>query len=511
MYPGTHAAATPDKPAVIMAGSGEIVTYRELDEWSNQLAHYWRSIGLQTGDHVALLSENHRMFHVVYWAAVRSGLYLTAVNRYLSAEEAAYIVNDSESQSLVTTHAMATTATEMLPLLEGCPDRLMLDGVVDGFQRYGDLVDDQPVTKLDEEPAGSLMLYSSGTTGQPKGIKRALTGLAVDDDSDPGIRAFLELLMGFSPDSVYLSPAPLYHAAPLVWSAAVHQIGGTIVVMERFDAAEYLRDVERYSVTHSQLVPTMFVRMLKLPDDVRSRHDLSSLVAVIHAAAPCPVEVKRQMIDWWGPIVHEYYAGTEGNGITCLNSQDWLEHPGSVGRALRGIPHICDEEGTELPIGEAGVVYFENETIPFEYHGDPAKTQASQHPDHPNWSALGDIGYLDEDGFLYLTDRKAFMIISGGVNIYPQEVEDALVLHPKVADAAVFGLPDPEMGEFVQAVVQPADGLAGDDSLGEELRSYLREHIAHYKVPRIIDFREELPRLPTGKLYKRLLRDEYQT
>jgi long-chain acyl-CoA synthetase len=353
------------------------------------------------------------------------------------------------------------------------------------------------------------MLYSSGTTGRPKGVKRALSGKAVDDPTNVGIGAFERFLMGMDEHCVYLSPAPLYHTAPLVWSAGVHELGGTCVVLEKFDAVGYLDAVQRFGVTHSQLVPTMFVRMLKLPDEVREGFDVSSLQKVVHAAAPCPVEVKRRMIDWWGPIVTEYYAGTEGNGMTFITAEDWLEHPGSVGKTVMGTLHICDDEGTELPNGEAGTVYFEQETMPFEYHGDPAKTRAAQHPAHPNWSALGDIGYVDDDGFLYRTDRKAFMIISGGVNIYPQEVEDALVVHPSVADAAVFGLPDPEMGEFVHAVVQPAEGVEPDDALATELHEYLRGHIAHYKVPRTIDFRPELPRLPTGKLYKRELRDEY--
>jgi long-chain acyl-CoA synthetase len=509
MYPGAHAQTTPDKPAVIMAGSGETVTYAELDARSNQLAHYWRSIGLGPGDHVAILSENHPMFHVVYWAAIRSGLHLTAVNRYLSAEECAYIVNDSGSKSLVTTAAMADTVAAMAGAIDGCTDRLMLDGTIDGFTAYDDAVASMPTTKLDEEPLGNIMLYSSGTTGQPKGIKRSLSGTMVDDPANAGISMLERFLLGMDETSIYLSPAPLYHAAPLAWSAGVHELGATVVVMEKFDAVAYLEAVEKFSVTHSQLVPTMFVRMLKLPEDVRTGFDVSSLQCVVHAAAPCPVEVKRLMMDWWGPIVTEYYAGTEGNGLTFINAEEWLAHPGSVGKAVMGTIHICDEAGAEQPTGEPGIVYFEQETMPFEYHGDPEKTRAAQHPAHPNWSALGDVGYVDAEGYLYLTDRKAFMIISGGVNIYPQEVEDVLVVHEAVADCAVFGLPDPEMGEFVQAVVQVADGVEPTPELAEELRAYLREHIAHYKVPRVIDFRPELPRLPTGKLYKRHLRDEY--
>ena len=509
MYPGAHSATTPDKPAVIMAETGETVTYRELDDRSNQLAQLWHSWGLREGDHVAILAENHPRYYEVYWAAIRSGLYLTTINRYLSPEEAAYLVNDSQSHVLVTTSALADTAAELLPLIPDCEHRLMIDGTMDGYDGYEDAIAAMPVEQLAEQPRGDVMLYSSGTTGHPKGIRRPLAGVPVDDESLTGISTLERFLMGMDENSVYLSPAPFYHSAPLMWSTGLHELGGTVVAMQKFDEVRYLEFVEQYSITHSQLVPTMFIRMLKLPEAVRTRHDLSSLQAVVHAAAPCPVPVKEQMIEWWGPIVNEYYAGTEGNGLCWIDSAQWLEHKGSVGKPFIGIPHICDDEGNELPTGESGTIYFEQETPPFEYHGDEQKTKDSRHPEHPNWSALGDVGYLDDDGYLYLTDRKAFMIISGGVNIYPQEIEDCLVVHPKVADAAVFGLPDPEMGEFVQAVVQPVEGVEASDDLAAELREYAREHIAHYKVPRVIDFSPELPRLPTGKLYKRILRDEY--
>ena len=509
MYPATYAATTPDKAAVIIAETGETVTYEELDDRSNQLAQLWYSYGLRPGDHVAILAENHARYFEVYWAAIRSGLYLTTINRYLAADEAAYLVNDSNSAVLVASAAKSELAAEMLDLLSDCPHRLMFDGAVDGFESYEDAIASMPAEPLPEQPRGDAMLYSSGTTGHPKGIKRPLSGLAVDDPGNTGISTLERFLMGMDENSVYLSPAPMYHSAPLMWSAGLHELGGTLVAMQKFDEARFLEFVEQYSITHSQLVPTMFVRMLKLPEDVRTRHDLSSLQAVVHAAAPCPVEVKQKMIDWWGPIVNEYYAGTEGNGLCWIDSPQWLEHRGSVGKPFLGIPHICDDEGNELPTGEAGLIYFEQETPSFEYHGDEKKTKESRHPEHDNWSALGDVGYLDDDGYLYLTDRKAFMIISGGVNIYPQEIEDCFVLHPAVADVAVFGLPDPEMGEFVQAVIQPAVGVEPTDELAAELREFARESIAHYKVPRSIDFIDELPRLPTGKLYKRVLRDEY--
>jgi len=278
-----------------------------------------------------------------------------------------------------------------------------------------------------------------------------------------------------------------------------------VLMMPRFDAAEALALVERHAVTHAQFVPTMFVRMLKLPEAERERHDLSSLRAVIHAAAPCPVEVKRRMIEWWGPIIHEYYGGTEGNGITRLNSAEWLAHPGSVGRAKLGIIHVCDEAGV------AGLIYFERDTVTFGYHNDPAKTRGAQHPAHPNWSTLGDIGHVDTEGYLYLTDRQAFMIISGGVNIYPQAIEDALVTHPKVRDAAVIGLPNVDLGEEVRAVVELADDQHPSEELAEELIAYLKLRVARYMVPKAIDFTDDMPRLPTGKLYKKALRDRYAT
>jgi fatty-acyl-CoA synthase len=507
MYPGLHAQTTPDKPALIMAGSGEIVTYRELDERSNRLAQLLGAAGLRPGDHVAIFAENHPRYFEVFWAAARSGLYFTTVNRYLQADEAAYIVNDCGAKALIASGAKADVAREIVPLVPNCPVRLMWDGTVEGYEPYEDRVAGYPAQPLAEQPRGETMLYSSGTTGRPKGIKRPLSG--ADVSQGLMLNPLLSGLFRMDHDSIYLSPAPLYHSAPLAWTTSTQSLGGTAVVMERFDPEEALALVERYRVTHSQWVPTMFVRMLKLPAEARTAYDLGSHQVAVHAAAPCPVEVKRQMIDWWGPILAEYYAGTEFNGFTFIDSKDWLAHPGSVGRPLVGVIHICDDEGNELPTGEPGIIYFERDEQPFEYHNDPEKTRSSQHPLHPFWTALGDVGYVDGEGFLYLTDRKAYMIISGGVNIYPQEIEDCLVLHPKVADVAVFGVPNDEMGEEVKAVVQPAPGVAASPELVQELTEFARRHIAHYKVPRTVDFRDELPRLPTGKLYNRLLRDEY--
>jgi acyl-CoA synthetase (AMP-forming)/AMP-acid ligase II len=508
MFPGDWAEATPDKDAIVMGG-GERVTYRELNDRSMQLAQLLYARGLRPGDHIAIFAENHPRYYEVYWAAMRSGLYLTAVNRHLKADEAAYLVNDSGSTVLVTTAGMGSVATEMLQHIGGCPQRLMMDGALEGFESYEDAIATQPAQPLAEQPKGEVMLYSSGTTGQPKGIKRPLSGQSIDDPNLAGISSLERFMMGMDESSVYLCPAPLYHSAALMWSAGLHELGGTLVILERFDAENYLAVVERERVTHSQVVPTMMVRLLKLDAETRARYDVSSLKGIVHAAAPCPVDVKRRMIEWVGPIVHEYYAATEGNGLTFINAEDWLKHPGSVGRPLTGVIHICDESGAELPQGEAGLVYFEQAQQTWEYHNEPEKTKGTRHPQHDNWAALGDVGYVDEEGYLFLTDRRAFTIISGGVNIYPAEIESCLVVHPDVLDAAVFGLPDPEMGEYVHAVVQLDPGVTPSPELAEQLREHVHTNLAGYKVPRIIDFREELPRSANGKLYKQPLRQEY--
>jgi acyl-CoA synthetase (AMP-forming)/AMP-acid ligase II len=506
MYPGTHAAATPDKPALIMEPSGDIVTYRELDERSNQLAQLWRSHGLNPGDHVAIFMENHPRYLEVVWAALRSGLYLTTVNSYLTAEEVGYILCDSGARSVVTSLAKATVARAALEHAPGVELALIVGGEAPGFDRYEAAIAKHPTTRLPEEPAGELMLYSSGTTGQPKGIKRPLGGTSIADGQMVG--ALLGGVFGVTADSVYLSPAPIYHSAPLGFSIGVQSLGGTVVMLEKFDPLLALSAIERHRVTCSQWVPTMFSRMLKLSEEERSRADISSLEVAIHAAAPCPVPVKQAMMDWWGPVLWEYYAGTELNGFCLVKPDEWLARPGTVGQPLIGDLHIVGDDGQELPAGEAGTVYFGGGPA-YEYHNDPAKTKEVQDPAGKGWTTLGDVGYLDEEGWLFLTDRKAFMIISGGVNIYPQETENVLAIHPKVADVAVVGAPNDEMGEEVKAVVQPVDWSQAGLELEQELVAYCREHLAHYKCPRSIDFDEELPRLPTGKLYKGKLRERY--
>ncbi|HMG40479.1 MAG TPA: acyl-CoA synthetase [Acidimicrobiales bacterium] len=509
MHPGIHAATHPDKPALVMGASGETVTFRQLDERSNRLAHLWHAAGLRPGDHVAVFMENRSAYFEVAWAALRSGLYLTTVSSYLTAEEAAYIVNDCGARALVTSATRRAVAEEIAASTPEIEHRHAVGGPVAGHADYEAALAGQSPEPLAEQPLGDFMLYSSGTTGRPKGIKRPLTGRAVEE-GNPSFVPFMPDLYGLDADTVYLSPAPLYHAAPLVFSTVVQAMGGTVVAMERFDAEDALALIERHAVTHAQFVPTMFVRMLKLPEAARRRYDVSSLQLAVHAAAPCPVPVKQQMIEWWGPVLLEYYSGTEGNGVTLIHSDEWLAHPGSVGRPLGPPVHICDEAGAELPVGEEGLVYFEGAGgLPFEYHNDHDKTVGTLNPLHPAWSTLGDVGRMDDEGYLYLTDRKAFMIISGGVNIYPQEIENALVMHPSVSDVAVFGVPDDEFGEQVKAVVEPAPGIAPGPELEAELLAWCREHLAAYKRPRSVDFMDELPRLPTGKLYKRELRERY--
>ena len=508
MYPGHWAKVSPDKPAAIDSASGDQLTYAELDAKSNQLAQLLYVHGLRTGDHISIFMENDLAYFVVLWAALRSGLYLTTVNRYLTAEEAAYIVDNSESKVLITSSTLADIAAKIPESAPRCERFLSVGGAVPGFEDFAAALEAQPTTALAEEPAGTLMLYSSGTTGKPKGIFRPLPDTTIDAMVNP-VSLLLTSLWQIDPDTVYLSPAPLYHSAPISFCQGVHSAGGTVVMMKRFDALDSLEAIQRYNVTHSQWVPTMFTRMLKLPTDEREQFDLSSHKVAIHAAAPCPAEVKQQMFEWWGSIIFEYYGGTELNGFTHVGPQEWLDHPGTVGKSLLGVPHICDEEGNELPSGEAGIIYFEMEEMPFEYLNDPDKTKEAQHKDHSNWSTLGDVGYLDDEGYLYLTDRATFMIISGGVNIYPQEIEDAMIMHDDVLDVAVIGVPNAEMGEEVKAIVQLVDGLEPSAQKSAEILGWTRERIAHYKAPQSVDFRAELPRLPTGKLYKRLLKDEY--
>jgi long-chain acyl-CoA synthetase len=505
MHPMLAAQKTPDKPAIIMAGTGETVTFQELEDRSNQAAQLFRSLGLKTGDGICIFMENNARFHELCWAAQRSGLYFTAVSSRLTTGEVEYIVKDAGAKALIAGHTLAKVAAEVAPLIPGVK-LLMVGGTIPGYASYEDETAKMPTARIADETSGAAMLYSSGTTGRPKGVRQPLSGLPIDAPAP--LLGLVTMLYGITPDSIYLSPAPLYHAAPLHYSMTVQRLGATAVVMEHFDAEAALAAIETYKASASQWVPTMFVRMLKMPEATRLKYDVSSMKSAIHAAAPIPIDVKRKMIDWWGPVLHEYYAGTEGNGMCYVNSEDWLTHPGTVGKSLLSPVHICDDEGYEVATGEEGTVYFAS-AAQFTYHNDPKKTAESRHPRHPEWSTLGDVGKLDADGYLYLTDRKAFMIISGGVNIYPQEAENLLISHPKVADVAVIGVPNEDFGEEVKAVVQPMNWADAGPALAEELIAYCRASLSPIKCPRSVDFDPELPRHPTGKLYKRLIRDRY--
>lgn len=495
------AQSHPDKPALIMAGSGETISYAQLEARSNRVAHLLRSLGLAIGDTIAICMENRAEFFDLVWGAQRSGLHYVAISSRLTAPEIDYILADSGAKAIFGSDYLGET----LRKLESSIARFTVDAPTGSWQSLATALEDKPETPIADERAGTDMLYSSGTTGRPKGVRIPLP----EDPNIAGVNPLTMLTsMAFrsTQDSIYLSPAPLYHAAPLRWCMAMQRLGATVVVMEKFDPEAALRYIEQYKITNSQWVPTHFVRMLKLPEDVRRKYDLSSLRVAVHAAAPCPVPIKEAMINWWGPVLIEYYAGTEGNGMTIVGSEDWMTHKGTVGRPLLGIVHICDENGDEVPPRTEGSVFFESENR-FSYHNDPDKTRDATNKH--GWTTLGDVGWVDEEGFLYLTDRKSFMIISGGVNIYPQEIENLLVSHPKVADAAVIGAPDEDLGEKVVAVIQPLDMAAAGDALADELREFLRQSLSGVKMPKQIDFREELPRHATGKLYKRLLRDEY--
>lgn len=507
MFPGTHAASAPDRPAVIMAESGRALTYGELDDNSARLAAALYGMGLRKGDVIAMISDNAAEAFEIYWAALRSGLYITAVNWHLAAEEAAYILRDSGARVVIASFGVRKLAELLLDLVPEVQRWYSFGGAITGYLSYGELLA-ATEPRLTDQPRGSEMLYSSGTTGRPKGIKPHLLPTQVDQPGDPLV-GLLAHAFKISSEDIYLSPAPIYHTAPLKWCGGVQALGGTVVLMERFDAEKALAAIQEYRVTVIQMVPTMFVRMLQLPDAIRGAYDVSSLRMAVHAAAPCPPDVKDAMIDWWGPILVEYYGATEGHGTTVIATAEWKNKRGSVGKAALGVLHICDDDGNEQPPGTIGAIYFERDVVPFEYHNDPEKTASSRHPEHQNWSTVGDIGYVDEDGYLFLTDRKAFVIISGGVNIYPQEVENVLALHPKVFDVAVIGVPDPEMGEQVKAVVQLRPGTTPSDELADAIIAYVRDRIAHYKTPRTVDFVDELPRTATGKLVKRTLKARY--
>ena len=504
MYAGKYAVERADQPAFIMAGNGAAVTYAEFEARTNRLAHLLRAHGLKRLDHYAIFMENNDRYLECCGAGERSGLYYTCVNSYLTADELAYILTNSESKALITSRARREVA---LQAVRQCPNVtlcLIVDGTGDDgpFIDFAAAVATFPATTIEDEFLGTPMLYSSGTTGRPKGILRPLPE---NPPSQPlPLFHFLNKLWQYREGMTYLSPAPLYHSAPQAAVSLTIRNGGTVIVMEHFDPEAYLGLIERHRVTHTQLVPTMFSRLLKLPEAARRRHDLSSLEIAVHAAAPCPVQVKEQMIAWWGPVIHEYYGATEGLGFTACNTEEWLAHRGTVGRVLLGDLHILDGEGKPAAKGAPGEIWFKTAS-PFEYFNDPARTAAARSADG-TMSTVGDVGYVDDDGFLYLTDRSTFMIISGGVNIYPQECENLLITHPKIADAAVFGVPNEDLGEEVKAVVQPMPGVAAGPALAQELIDFCRTHLAHYKCPRSVDFVDDLGRNTMGKINKRRLR-----
>jgi long-chain acyl-CoA synthetase len=499
-HPERHVGAAPDRAAVVMAGDGTAVTYRQLADRSARLAAALRAAGVAGGERIAILAENHPQVFEVCWAALRSGLYATPIPTSLTVDEAAYIVDDAGAAVLVATAAQAEVAAA-LARAGRARVRLAIDGAIEEFTPYEDAVASQPAALRSDEPEGAMMFYSSGTTGRPKGIQRPLSGRPAGS-SFP--LAPFQPHVGLGPDTVYLSPGPLYHAAPLGWSLGVQRCGGTVVVLDRFDPEAALRAIEHQRVTHAQFVPTMFIRLLRLSEETRSAYDLSSLRHVIHAAAPCPPDVKAAMIRWLGPIVDEYYSGSEGSGITYITSPEWLEHRGSVGRPILGEVSITDDDGRLLPPFEPGTIWFRGGER-YEYRGDAEATAAKR--DRRGRTTLDDVGYLDLDGYLYLTDRRTHMIVSGGVNVYPLEAENVLATHPAVEDVAVIGVPHPEFGEEVKAVVVAAG--EPDDVLAGELIAYCRARLAHPKCPRSVDFVDELPRLATGKLAKHKLKDRY--
>jgi long-chain acyl-CoA synthetase len=501
MHLSTLAARLGSKPAVINARTGAELSFAELDRRSLQVAQLLAGYGLGKGDHIALLMDNREEYLEIFWGAQRRGIYTTPVNWHLTESEAAYVVGDCGARVLFVSAAVGDLGSRVAGRFDESVIKICVGGELTGFLDYRAAIESPPAEPIEPEVEGAYFFYSSGTTGMPKGIEPDHgfppfgTGLPIDH--------VMHTAFGFDESAVYLCPAPLYHAAPLGWSLGTHRNGGSVVLMDKFDPVECLRAIETYRITHVQFVPTMFVRMLKLPEEQRRSFDLSSLKVVVHAAAPCPVEVKAQMIDWLGPVILEFYAGSEGSGMTMIDSVSWLAHPGSVGRVIQGVIHILDDYGVELPAGEIGSVYFEGGGT-FRYYNDPEKTAAAFNAN--GWTTLGDVGHLDEAGFLYLADRRTDLILSGGVNVYPREIEDALVMHPAVADVAVIGVPDDEMGQRVKAVVQLAPGQQPDQATRDSLAQHCRAQIAGFKCPREWEFVAAVPRTDAGKLVRRRLR-----
>ena len=509
MHISHWAEVQPDTPAAIVAGTGETVTFRALEDNANRGARLLRKLGLQCGDVFALWSGNNPRFLEIAATMSRTGLYMVPVASKLRAGEAAYIIDDSGAKLLIV-DATLKHAPELAARLDTlCPKVGHVFAIRDdlpGLPRWEDAIAQMPAIPIADPSAGQQMMYSSGTTGKPKGVQRPLSD--APHDAPSGFGVFMQHRYKTRPGTTFLVSAPLYHAGPFSMATTEQNLGATVLLFEHFDAEEMLAGIERYRPERGQFVPTMFVRLLKLPEGVRARYDVSSLRLAIHSAGPCPVEVKRRMIAWWGPVLDEIYGGTENVGSTMIDSHEWLRKPGSVGKGFNCTIHICDDEGKVLPPGETGTIWFEGGAA-FRYLGDPDKTRESFHPGEAGWATFGDIGRVDEDGYLFLSDRKAFMIICGGVNVYPQEVEDLLALHPAVADVAVFGVPDADMGEQVKAIVAPADWSAAGPALEAELIAYCMSRLATLKCPKSVAFERELPRDAGGKLAKKALRDRH--
>ncbi|APV37642.1 acyl-CoA synthetase [Acinetobacter soli] len=505
MHPIVHAQNTPDKAACIFATTQQVLSYTQMNALANRCAHLFRQHGLKRGDVVSILLENSIDIFTVAWGAQRSGLYLTAISCKTSAKDLAYILDNSESKMLIVSECLVDTALEALKLGRLDHIHLYATGSKISVASFAQAISQCQEDDIEDPSPGGDMLYSSGSTGRPKGVRPALPE---GDVMQPvSLMSMGRDLYQMNQDTVYLSTSPLYHAAPLRWALTVHRFGGTVVIMDKFDADQTLNFIEKYTISHATFVPTHFIRLLNLPDTRRQSFDSSSLKAVIHAAAPCPVPVKQAMIDWWGPILHEYYSGTEQCGITALNSAQWLNKPGSVGQAVLGKIKVLDEQQNELEIGQVGDIYFADGPQ-FEYYKDPEKTKTAY--SKQGWATLGDIGWVDQDGYLYLTDRKNFMIISGGVNIYPQEIENLLMTHPDVNDTAVFGIPDDEMGEKVVAIVQLKDNVVSNADEAQKLKQFVRQALGGVKCPQIFEFCQNFPREATGKILKRNLIEDYK-
>jgi long-chain acyl-CoA synthetase len=507
LYPGTYARERPDEPAVIWARNGELTTWRNLDAASNQIARLLWAKGLRKGDHIAVLSENHPIYFQIVWAALRSGLYYTPISCYLTPPEVAEVLRVSDANVLFASERQTETAERALLELTEVRHCFRFGGSGAaapplGWEDLDPALSSIPADPLEDEPEGAPLWFSSGTSGRPKAVVRSLP----DEPNDP-VALHYAKAFGLSAETVHLCLGPLHHAAPIGFSTAVLRLGGTVVLTDEFNPEGVLAYIQRYLVTFGHFVPTMFVRLLKLPEETRRGYDVSSLERVIHGAAPCPVKTKEQMIRWWGPIIDEYYGGTEGVGSTIITAAEWLSKPGSVGKASRGTIHIVDESGQEITDGSDGMVYFENPEATTKYRDDPTETASITHA--LGWQTLGDIGHLDQDGYLFLTDRWMHKVITGGVNVFPREVEDVLLSHPQVLDAAVIGIPNDDLGEEIRGVVQLIDPTRAGDQLAQDLIDYCRVRLAKHKCPRWIDFDDQLPRQSNGKLYKRLIRDRY--